>query len=152
MLSQRLANVVFAIVVLAVAAYFGWIAQGFKAAGLLASSGLPSRFFPQLVLGGIAFCAATVLTVYLTKGAAGGDDGKTVYAERTGAARGLATLGVVIAAYAVWHVWGYVPMAIFAGPATCLAMGVRAPRIYVAVLALTGLVYLAFTQLLGTRF
>jgi len=33
-----------------------------------------------------------------------------------------------------------------------LAMGVRSPTIHVAVLALTGLVYLAFTELLGTRF
>ncbi len=151
MLSQRLANVVFAIVVLAAAAYFGWVAQGFKAAGLLASSGLPSKFFPQLLLGGTALCAVIVLLAYLTKGAAGGDEGETVYAERAGAVRGLSTLVAVIVAYAIWHVWGYVPMAAFAGPATCLAMGVRSPKIYGAVLVLTGLVYLAFTQLLGTQ-
>ena len=152
MLSQRLANIVFVIVVLAASAYFAWVAQGFEAAGLLASSGLPSKFFPQFLLAGIAICAVIVLITYLTKGSAGGDEGKTVYGAPIEAARGLLTLIAAIAAYMIWRFWGFVPMAIFLGAATCLTMGVRNPMIYIAVLALAGLVYLVFTQLLGTQF
>ena len=152
MLSQRLANIVFMIAVLAGTAYFAWVAQGFEAAGLLASSGLPSKFFPQILLAGIAICAVVVLGTYITKGAAGGDAGETVYDAPIDAIRGLLTLVAAIAAYVIWLVWGFVPMAIFLGPATCLAMGVRNPVIHVVVLSLAGLVYLVFTRLLGTQF
>ena len=152
MLTQRLANIIFTIAVLAAAAYFAWYAQGFEAAGLLAASGLPSKFFPQLLLAGIAICAVVVLITYWTRGSAGGDEGETVYEAPMDAVRGLSTLAVVIAAYVIWRIWGFVPMAAFLGPASCLAMGVRNPYVYVVVLALAGIVYLVFTQLLGTQF
>ena len=45
---------------IAACAYFAAVAQGFEAAGLLATSGLPSRFFPQLILAFTALCAAVV--------------------------------------------------------------------------------------------
>lgn len=152
MLSQRLANIVFTILMLAAAAYFAWVAQGFEAAGLLASSGLPSKFFPQLLLAAMAICAGIVLITYLVNGAAGGDEGETVYGTPVDARRGVLTLAAVIAAYLVWRIWGFVPMAAFLGPATLLTMGVRNPVIYAVVLALAGGVYLIFTQLLGTQF
>ena len=151
MLSQRAANIVFAILVIMACAYFAYVAQGFEAAGLLASSGLPSRFFPQLLLGFTAVCAAIVLVVYITKGAAG-DEGQTVFAAPADARRGMLALAAAVASYIVWQIFGYIAMAICSGPLLCVAMGVRSPLIYGVVLALAGGIYLVFTQLLGTQF
>ena len=152
MLSQRVANIAFMILVLLVSAYFYVQAEGFEAAGLLASSGLPSKFFPQLLLLLMGLCATIVLVTYVTKGSSGGDEGETVYGAPVDAMRGLATLAAVLVAYGIWRTWGYVPMMLFLGPATLLTMGVRNPVIYVVVLALAGGIYLVFTQFLGTQF
>lgn len=152
MLSQRTGNIVFLILVLGAAAYFAWVAQGFEATGLLASSGLPSKFFPQLLLGLISLCAVIVMIGYLTKGSAGGDEGQMVYDAPIDAVRGLLTLVALIVGYIIWRTFGYEAMALFLGPATLATMGVRNPVIYVVVLALAGSVYLVFTQLLGTQF
>ncbi|MBX2882752.1 MAG: tripartite tricarboxylate transporter TctB family protein [Granulosicoccus sp.] len=152
MLSQRLANIVFAVVVLATCVYFAIVAEGFKAAGLLASSGLPSKFFPQLMLGLTALCAVGVFVTYLFKGKASEDERKTVYDEPADARRGLLTLVAVVVGYFIWQTWGYVPMAVFTGAATLLAMGVRHPLVYIAVYLIYAAVYLVFTQLLGTQF
>lgn len=152
MLSQRVANIAFMIVVLVAAAYFYAEAEGFEAAGLLASSGLPSKFFPQLLLGLIGLCAMIVLITYVVKGGSGGDEGETVYDAPVEAMRGLATLAAVLVAYDIWRSWGYVPMILFLGPATLLTMGVRNPVIYAVVLALAGGIYLVFTQFVGTQF
>ena len=151
MLTQRLANIVFAILVIVACAYFAVVAQGFEAAGLLASSGLPSRFFPQLLLGFTALCAAVVLYVYASRGDAG-DEGQTVFASSAEARRGLLALAAAVVGYVVWLNFGYVVMALISGPLLCLAMGVRNPAIYGVVLALAASVYLVFTQLLGTQF
>ncbi len=152
MLSQRVANIAFMIILLIAAAYFYVQAEGFEAAGLLASSGLPSKFFPQLLLGLIGLCAVIVLATYVIKASAGGDEGQMVYAAPIDARRGLLTLVAVLVAYAIWRNWGYVPMVLFLGPATLVTMGVRNPVIYAVVLALGGFIYLVFTQLLGTQF
>lgn len=151
MLSQRLANIVFTVLVIIACAYFAVVAQGFEAAGLLASSGLPSRFFPQLLLGFTALCAAVVLYVYASKGEAG-DEGETVFASSAEARHGLLALVAAVVGYIVWLNFGYVAMALISGPLLCLAMGVRNPVIYGVVLALAAGVYLVFTQLLGTQF
>ena len=151
MLTQRLANIVFTILVIIGCAYFAVVAQGFEAAGLLASSGLPSRFFPQLLLGFTALCAAVVLYVYITKGEAG-DEGQTVFASSAEARRGLLALVAAVVSYVVWYNFGYVAMALISGPLLCMAMGVRNPFIYGVVLALAAGVYLVFTQFLGTQF
>ena len=151
MLSQRLANIVFTVLVIIACAYFAVVAQGFEAAGLLASSGLPSRFLPQLLLGFTALCAAVVLYVYASKGEAG-DEGETVFASSAEARLGLLALVAAVVGYIVWLNFGYVAMALISGPLLCLAMGVRNPVIYGVVLALAAGVYLVFTQLLGTQF
>ena len=151
MLTQRLANIVFTIVVIIACAYFAVVAQGFEAAGLLASSGLPSRFFPQLLLGFTALCAAIVLYLYVTKGEAG-DEGQTVFASSVEARRGLLALAAAVVSYIVWNNFGYIVMALVSGPLLCAAMGVRNPVIYGVVLALAAGVYTVFTQLLGTQF
>lgn len=149
MLSQRLANIVFAALILAGCVYFALVAQGFETSGLLASSGLPSKFFPQLMLGGMAIFALVVAHTYITKGGAGGDDASTVFAGSGEARRGLLMLAVCIASYAIWRNFGFIPMAILLGPLSLLAMGVRAPIIYAVVWALTALVYVVFTYGLG---
>lgn len=152
MLSRRTANIVFAIVVLIACAYFAYVAQGFEATGLLASSGLPSKFFPQLMLGFTALCAAFVAIQYAVRGSAGGDDGQMVFGSAGDARRGLLMLAVAVLSFIVWSTAGFLPMAIALGPLSLLAMGIRSVPVYIAVLLLTGCVYAVFTQLLGVRF
>lgn len=152
MLTQRLANIIFAVAVLLACGYFAMLAQDFEAAGLLASSGLPSKFFPQLILAFTAVCALAVIVSYLWHGQAGGDAGETVYRSSGEAWRGLLVLVVAIVCYVIWQKVGFVPMAVVMGPLCLAAMGVRNWRIYLTVLLLFGLVYLVFTRLLGTQF
>ena len=151
MLTQRLANIVFAILVLIACAYFYALAEGFETSGLLASSGLPSKFFPQLVLGFTALCAIIVGVVYALRSSAGGDTGQTVFGDAGDARRSLLMLAVAVLCYFIWSYVGFVPMAILMGPLSLLAMGIRSFWIYVTVLVLTGLIYAIFTQLLGVQ-
>lgn len=151
MLSQRIANIAFAIIVIAACGYFAVVAQGFEAAGLLASSGLPSKFFPQLLLGFTAFCAVIVLVSYLSKGHIG-DEGEVVFETPAAARRGILALAAAVLCYVLWREVGYIAMAALAGPLLCLAIGVRNPVIYIVNLVLAGGIYLIFTQLLGTQF
>ncbi len=152
MLSQRLANIAFMVLVLGLCAYLAVLAQGFQAAGLLASSGLPSSFFPHLTLGFMAVCAVGVLVTYVSKGKADDKEAENVYDEPAEARRGLLTLVAVIIGYFIWQIFGYIPMAVFLAAATGLAMGVRSPIIYVSVYLIFGCVYVIFTQVLGTQF
>ena len=149
--TQRLANIVFAIVLIVACAYFAVVAQGFEAAGLLATSGLPSRFFPQLVLGFTALCAAVVAFEYAVRGSAGDDEGRKVFGDAGEARRGLLMLAVAVVCYVTWSRFGFVPMAVLMGPLSLAAMGVRSVRIYVTVLVLAGLVYVVFTRFLGVQ-
>lgn len=151
MLTQRLANIVFTILLLIACIWFAVIAQGFEASGLLASSGLPSKFFPQLLLAFTGLCAVIIAGLYLIKGQAGGDSGETVFANFAEARRGLLMMVVAVACYFVWKRFGFVPMAAVMGPLSLLAMGVKAISHYAIVLALTVLIYLVFTQLLNIQ-
>lgn len=151
MLTQRVANIVFAVIVLIACAWFAYIAEGFKATGLLATSGLPSKFFPQLMLACTALCSVIVIFLYALRGGSGGDTGKTVFANGGEALRGLLTLAVAIACYLIWKNFGFVPMAVLLGPLCLLAMGERNPLIYLTVWLLTGSVYLVFTRLLNIQ-
>lgn len=151
MLSQRIANTVFALLVILISFYFAWIAEGFEASGLLASSGLPSKFFPQLILGTIIACAIITCYLYGIKGEAGGDAGETVFDNAGDARRGILMLIVSVVCYLSWRSFGFVPMAILLGPLSLLAMGIKQPYIYATVWGLTGCVYLVFTYLLGIQ-
>ena len=132
-------------------ATFAYLAQGFKAAGLLASSGLPSKFFPQLVLGFMALCAIVVGYRYaIHRTASGSEEGK-VFESPGDARRGLMIMAVAVLAYLVWSWAGFLPVAILAGPLSLLALGVRSSRIYAAVIILAGIIYLVFTRLLGVQ-
>jgi len=151
MLSQRLANIVFAVIVFIACAWFAVMAQQFAAAGLLASSGLPSKFFPQLTLGFTAVCAVIVVASYLLRGSMGGDDGQQVFGEAADAWRGLLVLAVAVVSYFIWTNVGFIAMACLMGPACLIVMGVRSPVLYITVLGLTGLVYIVFTWLLRVQ-
>ncbi|MEM9604917.1 MAG: tripartite tricarboxylate transporter TctB family protein [Pseudomonadota bacterium] len=154
MLTQRVANIVFAIAVLFGCAYFAWVAEGFVATGLLASSGLPSKFFPQLLLAFTAVCAVIVLVVYTRHGRASADEAAdaTVFESGGHARRGLLALAATVVCYVLWREVGYLPMAAVAGVLMGIAMDVRNPVIYVTNAVLAGGIYLVFTQLLGTQF
>lgn len=151
MLSQRTANLVFVAAVIIACIYFAWVAEGFVTSGLLASSGLPSKFFPQLLLGLTAVCALLVGYQYFWRGAAGGDDGDSVFDSPTEARQGLLMLIVSVICYIVWRSIGFVPMAVLMGPLSLLAMGIRKPKFYVAVLGLTAVVWSVFTFGLGIQ-
>ena len=151
MLTQRLANIVFAVVTIGACIYFAIIAEGFEASGLLASSGLPSKFFPQLMLGFGGASALLVIYAYAVQGSAGGDEGESVFNTPGDARRSLLMLAVAVASYFIWLNFGFIVMAIFMGPASLLAMGIRSPLIYAVVWLLTGCVYLVFTELLNVR-
>ena len=98
------------------------------------SSGLPSKFFPQLMLGLTALCAVIVGYHYWSRGSAGGDEGETVFANGTEARQGILMLVVAVASYFIWRNLGFLPMAVLLGPLSLIAMGVRQPIIYIVVL------------------
>ena len=152
MLTQRLANIVFTVLVVVACGWFAVIANGFEASGLLASSGLPSKFFPQLLLAFTALCAVIIAVLYLFKGQAGGDAGETVFADFAEARRGLLMMAVAVACYFIWQRFGFIPMAVVMGPLSLMAMGVKTVSHYVIVLILTAFVYVVFTQLLNVSF
>lgn len=151
MLSQRLANIIFATVMLIASAWFAWMAQAFETSGLLASSGLPSKFFPQLTLGFIALCAIIVIGTYALRGSAGGDDNETVFEDAGEARRGVLMLAVAVLCYFIWLNFGFLPMAAVIGPLSLLVMGIRSPWIYLTVIVLTVVIYFVFTRLLGVQ-
>lgn len=151
MLSQRIANIAFAGLVLLACAYFGWEAESFETSGLLASSGLPSKFFPQLMLCVMAICAVIVGYGYIKRDSSSVDDGEMVFNEPEDARRVLLMLAVCVGSYAIWKNYGFIGMAILIGPLSLLAMGVRNLAIYAVVWCLTAFIYLIFTQVLGIQ-
>ena len=134
------------------AVFFALEAETFKTSGLLASTGLPSKFFPQLMLAFIGLCSVIVIGAYVFKGYAGTDKGTSVFEDGGAARRGLLVLAVAVACYLTWSLWSFIPMLILIGPACALAMGVRSAWMYVSLLLMSGIVYLVFTQLLNVQF
>lgn len=151
MLSQRTANLVFVALILGAAGYFAWVAEGFVTSGLLASQGLPSKFFPQLTLALTGLCAIIVGFQYLTRGQMADDGDDTVFESGTEARQGLLMLAVAVGCYFIWRNFGFVPMAVLLGPLSLLAMGVRSPLIYVIVWALTAAITAIFVYGLGIQ-
>ena len=151
MLRQRFANLIFVATVICVCGYFAWVAEGFTTSGLLASSGLPSKFFPQLMLGITSICALVVGYQYYMHGSAGGDDNQTVFDNAKEARQGLLMVVVATVCYFIWREYGFVAMALVLGPFSLLSMRIYRPLIYGVVFGLTGLVALIFTYGLGIR-
>lgn len=151
MFSQRIANLIFVTITLGACGYFAWIAEGFITSGLLASQGLPSKFFPQLTLAGAGICAVIIGFLYITKGSAGDDADKTVFANAGEGRQGILMLIVTVACYFIWRNFGFVPMAVVLGPLSLLAMGVRQPVIYGVVWGLTAMITAIFIYGLGIQ-
>ena len=151
MIPQRAANIAFNILVIVAAVFFALEAETFQTSGLLASTGLPSKFFPQLMLAFIGLCSVIVIGAYVFRGFAGTDKGASVFEDGGAARRGLLVLAVAVACYLVWSLWSFIPMLILIGPACALAMGVRSPWMYVSLLVMSGIVYLVFTQVLRVQ-
>jgi len=151
MITQRAANLVFVVVVCAACGYFAWVAEGFVTSGLLASSGLPSKFFPQLTLAMVAACTAVVGYQYVMRGTAGDDKGETVFANAAEARQSILMLIVAVVCYVTWRWFGFLPMAVVLGPLSLIAMGIFKPIIYITVWALTALITLVFIYGLGIQ-
>jgi len=56
-----------------------------------------------------------------------------------------------VACYFIWMHFGFLPAAILLGPLCLFAMGVRAVKMHAVVLALTVLISVVFTRLLGVQ-
>lgn len=151
MLGQRTANLVFVALILGASGYFAWVAEGFVTSGLLASQGLPSKFFPQLTLALTGLCAVIVAGQYLMQGKTAEDEEDTVFVDGTEARQGLLMLAVAVVCYVIWRNFGFVPMAVLLGPLSLLAMGVRSPLIYGVVWALTAAITAVFVYGLGIQ-
>ncbi|MGY9032511.1 MAG: tripartite tricarboxylate transporter TctB family protein [Rhodobacterales bacterium] len=152
MLSQRIANIAYAILLAVACGYFAWVAEGFTATGLLASSGLPSKFFPQLLLGLTIACTCVVLYNYMRHGSDSGDADETVYASPRSAMSGLLVLAIAVAGFVLWPLIGFLPTALLMAPLCGLAMGVRSIPIYITLLVMPVVIYLVFTYLLNVKF
>ena len=151
MLSQRLANLTFVAIIICACGYFAWVAESFTTSGLLASSGLPSKFFPQLMLGIIAICALVVGFQYRNQNSTSDDDNQFVFENPIEARQGILMIVVAIVCYVVWREFGFIAMALIMGPLSLLSMRIYRPLIYGVVLSLTGLITLIFTYGLGIR-
>lgn len=151
MLTQRVSNILFAFLIIVASVWFALEAQGFKAAGLLASSGLPSKFFPQLTLSFMVVCAVVVSVSYALNKHNNDYVVEKLYKNAAEARQGLAVLAVAVGCYSIWSKFGFVPMACLMGPLCLLAMGIRSVNIYITVVLLTGFIYFVFTQLLNIR-
>jgi hypothetical protein len=145
MCTQRLGNLVFVTCMFIACGYFAYIAEGFVTSGLLATSGLPSKFFPQLTLMLTGACAVMVGVIYVRIHEAGGDANEMVFSDRGEAWRGLSMLVVAIICYSTWNWFGFLPMAVILGPLSLIAMSERRIAIYAIVWALTAAVWVIFT-------
>jgi uncharacterized membrane protein len=151
MLKQRPANIVFAIFLLFACGYFINAAMGFNDLSLPGSNQLSSRFFPITILLFIAGCILIVLGQYVLKKGSGLNEEESIYEGMGQAVHGTLTIVAVIAAYLIWDHVGFVPAALFIGPAAALAMGVRSWKICVILIVISLVIYFAFSQLLGIQ-
>ena len=147
MLRKRIGNIIFAAFLILASVYFGWLAEGFETTGLLATSGLPSKFFPQLMLGCSAICAGIVIWHYVVRD----QEQEFVFVTSSDARRGALMLLVSIISYFIWRELGFVPMVVVFGPLSLLAMGIKQIGIYVIVWALSALIWVIFTFVLGVQ-
>lgn len=149
MLTQRLANVAFAILVLLAAVWFGSLALDFQESGLLATSGLSSKFFPLTILTVVVACGLVVLWQYTAGGV--DDEHEKVFGHWVEALRGAMIFGVAIACFLIWSRFGFIPMALVIGPACAFVMGVRSVPVHALLVVVGYVIYLIFSGLLGIQ-
>ena len=151
MISQRISNLIFAVALLVLSGWMAVIAWGFETPAL-GDATLPTKFFPLVLLGFIAFCTLTYAREYLVHGQSGGDGDEVLYQDGAQAKTGLLTLAAVIVSYGLWQQMGFVMAGLFATPMIAFAMGTRKLSHYVVIAIGAGLTYLVFAYGLGTQF
>ena len=151
MISQRSANLVFALILLVLSGWMAVIAWGFETPAL-GDATLPTKFFPLVLLGFIAFCTVIYAREYIVHGQSGGDGDEVLYQDKKQAKTGLLTLASVVFSYMLWQQFGFVIAGLFATPAVAFAMGTRKLTHYAIIAVGAGITYLVFTHGLGTQF
>ena len=151
MISQRSANLVFALTLLALAGWLAVIAWGFETPAL-GDATLPTKFFPLVLLGFIAVCTVIYAREYIVYGQSGGDGDEVLYQDIKQAKTGLLTLASVVFSFMLWQQFGFVIAGLFATPAVAFAMGTRKIMHYAIIAVGAGITYLVFTHGLGTQF
>ena len=151
MISQRSANLVFAVILLVSSGWMAVIAWGFETPAL-GDATLPTKFFPLVLLGFIAFCTMVYAREYIVHGQSGGDGDDVLYQNRRQAKTGLLTLASVVISYGLWQQFGFIIAGLFATPAVAFAMGTRKVSHYAVIAIGAGVTYLVFTYGLGTQF
>ena len=151
MISQRNANLVFAVILLLVSGWMAAIAWHFETPAL-GDATLPTKFFPLVLLGFIVFCTVVYAREYLVYGQSGGDGDEVLYQNSTQAKTGLLTLASVVVSYVLWQQFGFLVAGLFATPAIAFAMGTRKIAHYVIIAVGAVVTYLIFTYGLGTQF
>lgn len=167
MIPQRVANLAFAVILLAAAGYMAWLAKDFETPALGGAT-LPTTFFPLVLLASIALSVIIYSIEYIFRGESGEDGGQLLYESWGKMARGLLTLVVVLVVFWFWRDGGemlenalgfkftLLPIWAISGlvlaPAVAFALGTRVWWHYLVIMALTGLVYVAFAFGLGTQF
>ena len=151
MISQRSANLVFALILLVLSGWMAVIAWGFETPAL-GDATLPTKFFPLVLLGFIAVCTGIYAREYIVHGQSGGDGNEVLYQDKEQAKTGLLTLASVLLSFMLWQKFGFVVAGLFATPAVAFAMGTRKITHYAIIAAGAGITYLVFTHGLGTQF
>ena len=151
MISQRSANLVFALILLVLSGWMAVIAWGFETPAL-GDATLPTKFFPLVLLGFIAVCTVIYAREYIVYGQSGGDGDEVLYQDKKQAKTGLLTLASVVFSYMLWQQFGFVVAGLFATPAVAFAMGTRKLTHYAIIAVGAGITYLVFTHGLGTQF
>lgn len=162
MISQRLANMIFAVIFMVAVIWLAWMAWGFKTNSWVGSATLPTKFFPLLLLGFVAVSIVIYFIEYLVKGESGSDRDDTFFDTIGGFVRTALTIVIVLGCYWIWRQksfvlpFGEVPAFAIAGMlmpvATAFVMGNRKPLQMVVIAVVSIAVFLAFHYGLGTRF
>ena len=151
MISQRNANLVFALILLVLSGWMAVIAWGFETPAL-GDATLPTKFFPLVLLGFIAFCTVIYAREYIVHGQSGDDSDDVLYHDSKQAKTGLLTLTSVVVSYLLWQQFGFLVAGLFATPAIAFAMGTRKLAHYAIIAVGAVITYLIFTYGLGTQF
>ena len=151
MISQRNANLVFALILLVLSGWMAVIAWGFETPAL-GDATLPTKFFPLVLLGFIAFCTVIYAREYIVHGQSGGDGDDVLYHNSKQAKTGLLTLASVVMSFLLWQQFGFLVAGLFATPAIAFAMGTRQLAHYAIIAVGAVITYLIFTYGLGTQF
>ena len=151
MISQRVANLVFAAMLMVTLAYMALLASGFETPALGGAT-LPTHFFPLVLLAFIATCTVIYGFEYILTGGSGGDQGDVVYEDWLQARRGLFTLIATCASFVIWREFGFAVAGLIATPSIALAMGTRKLWQFAVIFMGAGMTYLVFTHGLGTQF